>query len=52
MIHTDFEKGFICAEVMRFDDFKDPWVVLQQIPEPGTHVAKGASIELVRNEGD
>ena len=21
MIHTDFEKGFICAEVMKYDDF-------------------------------
>ena len=21
-IHTDFEKGFIMAEVMKFDDFK------------------------------
>lgn len=21
-IHTDFEKGFVCAEVMKFDDFK------------------------------
>lgn len=22
-IHTDFEKGFICAEVMAFDDLKE-----------------------------
>lgn len=22
-IHTDFEKGFIMAEVMKFDDFKN-----------------------------
>lgn len=22
-IHTDFEKGFVCAEVMKFDDFKE-----------------------------
>lgn len=22
-IHTDFEKGFVCAEVMTFDDFKE-----------------------------
>lgn len=22
-IHTDFEKGFVCAEVMRFDDYKE-----------------------------
>lgn len=22
-IHTDFEKGFIMAEVMKFDDFKE-----------------------------
>jgi len=22
-IHTDFEKGFICAEVMKFEDFKE-----------------------------
>ena len=21
VIHTDFEKGFICAEVMKFDDY-------------------------------
>ena len=35
-----------------FDDYKDPWVVLSQAPEPGTRVAKGASIDLVRNEGD
>jgi obg-like ATPase 1 len=21
-IHTDFEKGFICAEVMKYEDFK------------------------------
>ncbi len=47
------EAGLTLGKVReRFDDFKDPWVVLQQIPEPGTHVAKGASIELVRNEGD
>jgi serine/threonine-protein kinase len=36
----------------RFDDYKDPWVVLQQSPEAGARVAKGASIEIVRNEGD
>jgi len=23
IIHTDFEKGFICAEVMKFEDFKE-----------------------------
>jgi obg-like ATPase 1 len=23
VIHTDFEKGFIAAEVMAFDDFKE-----------------------------
>jgi len=23
VIHTDFEKGFICAEVMKFEDFKE-----------------------------
>ena len=23
VIHTDFEKGFICAETMAFDDFKE-----------------------------
>jgi len=23
VIHTDFEKGFICAEVMRYDDWKE-----------------------------
>lgn len=23
MIHTDFEKGFICAEVMTFEDLKE-----------------------------
>lgn len=23
VIHTDFEKGFICAEVMKYDDFKE-----------------------------
>lgn len=22
-IHTDFEKGFVCAEVMKFDDYKE-----------------------------
>ncbi len=22
-IHTDFEKGFICAEVMKYDEFKE-----------------------------
>jgi len=22
-IHTDFERGFICAEVMKFEDFKE-----------------------------
>lgn len=21
VIHTDFEKGFICAEIMKYDDF-------------------------------
>ena len=23
VIHTDFERGFICAEVMKFDDLKE-----------------------------
>jgi len=23
VIHTDFEKGFVCAEVMKFDEFKE-----------------------------
>lgn len=23
VIHSDFEKGFVCAEVMKFDDFKE-----------------------------
>jgi len=23
IIHTDFEKGFICAEVMKYEDFKE-----------------------------
>jgi len=23
VIHTDFEKGFICAEVMKYDDYKE-----------------------------
>lgn len=23
VIHTDFEKGFICAEVMKYEDFKE-----------------------------
>ena len=38
-IHTDFEKGFIMAEVMKFDDFKNEGseaavkvsIVIQQI---------------------
>jgi len=23
VIHTDFEKGFVCAEVMKYEDFKE-----------------------------
>jgi obg-like ATPase 1 len=23
VIHTDFEKGFICAEVMKYEDYKE-----------------------------
>jgi serine/threonine-protein kinase len=34
----------------RFDDERDPYVVLQQSPEPGTRVAAGSAIEIVRNE--
>ncbi|KAG6790842.1 hypothetical protein POTOM_007011 [Populus tomentosa] len=28
-IHTDFERGFICAEVMKFDDLKELGSIVQ-----------------------
>ena len=32
----------------RYDKYRDAWVVLEQTPEPGGHVAAGSSVDIVR----
>lgn len=49
VIHTDFEKGFICAEIMKYDDL----VVLgdeHKVKAEGKYVQKGK--EYVVEDGD
>ena len=36
----------------RYDEDRDPYVILQQSPEPGARVSPSTAVELVRNEGD
>ncbi len=36
----------------RYDEDRDPYVILQQSPEPGARVSPATAVELVRNEGD
>ena len=36
----------------RFDEDHSSWVVLEQTPLPGTQVAAGTGVDIVRNEGD
>ncbi len=34
IIHTDFERGFICAEIMKYDDFdaeKDSFTIIEEV---------------------
>ena len=45
--------GFKVGSVReRYDEYRDAWVVLAQTPEAGTRAAKGASIDIVRAEGN
>lgn len=47
------EAGFTVGEVrVRFDDIREPWVVLSQEPAAGTQAPAGSAIALVQNEGD
>jgi len=49
VIHTDFEKGFICAEIMKYDDF----IALgseQAVKAEGKYVQKGK--DYVVEDGD
>ena len=36
VIHTDFERGFICAEVMKFDDL-DKYETVQGVKDEGLY---------------
>lgn len=43
--------GFKIGKVReRFDEERDPWVILEQSVEPGQKLPEGSSIDLVRNE--
>jgi beta-lactam-binding protein with PASTA domain len=45
--------GFALGKVReRYDDYADPYVVLQQTPEAGSRAPAGTAIDLIRNEGD
>lgn len=49
VIHTDFEKGFICAEIMKYDDF----VTLGSetaVKAEGKYVQKGK--DYIVDDGD
>lgn len=49
VIHTDFEKGFICAEIMKYDDLIS-YGNEQAVKSEGKYVQKGK--EYVVEDGD
>lgn len=49
MIHTDFERGFICAEVMRYEDL-DRCGTEQEVRAEGLYMQKGR--DYVVEDGD
>ena len=49
VIHTDFEKGFICAEVMKFDDL-DRLGSENEVKADGLYLQKGKEYEVL--DGD
>lgn len=49
MIHTDFERGFICAEVMRFEDL-DRLGTEADVKAEGLYMQKGRDYEV--QDGD
>ena len=44
-IHTDFERGFICAEVVSFEDLKE-YGTMQACKEKGLYVRKEKNMLL------
>lgn len=47
------ESGLVVGKLReRFDEDRGSYVVLEQTPVPGTLVAAGSGVDLVRNEGD
>ena len=49
VIHTDFERGFICAEVMKFDDL-DTRGTEAEVKADGLYLQKGRDYEVL--DGD
>lgn len=49
VIHTDFEKGFICAEVMKYEDFVE-LKTEQAVKSEGKYLQKGK--DYVVEDGD
>lgn len=49
VIHTDFERGFICAEVMKFDDL-DTRGTENEVKADGLYLQKGRDYEVL--DGD
>ena len=49
VIHTDFERGFICAEIMKYDDFVQCGGETQCKAE-GKYLQKGKDYEVL--DGD
>ncbi len=49
VIHTDFEKGFVMAEVMKYDDLKEQGSEAA-VKSAGKYVQKGK--EYIVNDGD
>lgn len=50
VIHTDFEKGFICAEVMKFDDYIKHQGNEAQVKAEGKYRQQGK--EYIVEDGD
>lgn len=49
VIHTDFERGFICAEIMKFDDL-DRLETESEVRAEGLYLQKGRDYECL--DGD
>ena len=49
VIHTDFEKGFICAEVMKYNDLVELGTE-QEVKAAGKYIQKGK--EYIVEDGD